>query len=281
MDWHFYNPKFEYQDQFTDIDPFSAWVGHVYFAYDLVRNTNPKTIVELGTHKGTSFFSMCQAIKDSSSSANLVAIDTWQGDKHAGHYDISIFNEVQDVVKNIYAKQNIKLIKKYFDEALPEFKTNSIDILHIDGLHTYEAVKHDFDGWISKVSTNGIILLHDICEKNDGFGVYKLWDELKEKYDNLEFSHSHGLGIIFKNKQPHFRLDLNNIWQRYYELEFNYNLIADENEILHQKIINLDVKLSTTVAEINRLQNDLSKIQSSKTYILWQKFNQLKKFLKK
>ena len=53
------------------------------------------------------------------------------------------------------------LIRSTFDEASKYFENGSIDILHIDGLHTYEAVKNDYTTWKSKVRRGGTILFHD------------------------------------------------------------------------------------------------------------------------
>jgi len=62
MEWKYYKPKFEYEEIFQDTG--WPWAGHKYFAYDLIRNVQPKVVVELGTHKGTSLWSFCQAVKD-------------------------------------------------------------------------------------------------------------------------------------------------------------------------------------------------------------------------
>jgi glycosyltransferase involved in cell wall biosynthesis len=220
FDWRFFNRRFEYTDLLDWFD--TGWHGHVIFAYDLVRNTCPKRIVELGTHKGHSFFSFCQAVKDGWLNTELYAVDTWRGDNHTGPYDESIWNNINKVRKTFYDGLNLTLVRKTFDEARDDFEDESIDLLHIDGYHTYEAVKHDFESWIGKVRNDGFVLFHDIAEKHDDFGVFRLWGELKGSYDVFEFHHSHGLGILCKKPGRISRLfNSPNIWERYYATKMN------------------------------------------------------------
>jgi hypothetical protein len=90
------------------------------------------------------------------------------------------------------------LLRTFFDEALRYFPDGSIDLLHIDGLHTYEAVRHDFQAWFPKVRAGGIVLLHDTQVRQYDFGVWRLWEELRDRYESLEFLHSCGLGVVRK-----------------------------------------------------------------------------------
>jgi hypothetical protein len=193
-EWTYFEPRFAYENKFDDFG--WPWSGHKYFAYDLVRNLKPETIVELGTHKGTSFFSFCQAIQDGHLHTKIFAVDTWRGDAQAGFYGDEVFDTVRDIQKSIYPNVGSVLVRKTFDEAVGDFADRSIDLLHIDGLHTYEAVKHDFETWLPKVKENGIILLHDMVVTRDDFGVHRLWKELKQKHATLEFPHSYGLGVV-------------------------------------------------------------------------------------
>ena len=62
----------------------SAWWGHVPFAHWLVASLRPATIVELGTHNGVSFAAFCEAVSRNQIPARCYAVDTWQGDEHAG-----------------------------------------------------------------------------------------------------------------------------------------------------------------------------------------------------
>jgi hypothetical protein len=192
MKWEYFQPNFEFYDGTS-----GAWWGHVYFVYDLVRNIKPAKIVELGTCRGNSFFSMCQAVKDGNIETELHAVDTWKGEKHIGFYDESVCEKVQYKKHEFFSDLRIILHRKFFDEALCDFDDKSIDLLHIDGLHTYEAVQHDFETWLPKVKNQGVILFHDIHEKREDFGVYQLWSELKKEYKTFEFYHSHGLGVLF------------------------------------------------------------------------------------
>jgi hypothetical protein len=271
MIWHYFHPTFDYEADFDFVDKQSGWVGHKFFVYDLIRNLQPKKIVELGTHYGTSFFAMCQAVKDKKYLASLFAVDTWKGDKHAGFYDETPIRTVKKVIREKYAKQKTKLLRMTFDEAVKKFSDNSIDLLHIDGLHTYRAVKHDFDTWLPKVKPNGIILFHDVYEKKDDFGVYKLWEKLKKKCAYLDFWHAHGLGILFLDPttKKQLEIDLNTTWQNYYSRQFESKPALIENTKLKEKTVSLSKK--------NRqLKADLLKIQSAKTYKVWQAFNLLK-----
>ena len=206
-----------------------AWVGHTPFAYWLVAALKPKTLVELGTHGGGSYFSFCQSVIDNKLDTKTYAIDTWMGEKQAGFYSESLFKKVMDF--NIEHFDNFStLMKMTFDEALNEFDDNSVDLLHIDGFHSYEAVSNDYRSWYPKLSKEAIVLFHDTHEIKPGFGVHQFWDELKKEHREqcFEFKHSHGLGMCFPksskaaiNFKKEFSLDL--------EKTFNlFSIIGDD-----------------------------------------------------
>src|SRR5262249_37555106 len=114
----------------------NAWVGHLPFAAWAMRELAPRTFVELGTHSGNSFFSFCQAVIEAGLSTRCYAVDTWRGDEHAGHYSEEVFDAVSRHHHEHYAAF-ARLLRMTFDEAVHYFGDESVDLLHIDGLHTY------------------------------------------------------------------------------------------------------------------------------------------------
>ena len=176
-----------------------SWHEHMPFAYDLMKELKPNILVELGTHYGDSYFTFCQARKEHKLETLCYAIDSWEGDIHSGIYDKEVYNKVEQYNRENYRSFS-QLIKSEFSEVASQFNDNSIDLLHIDGCHTYESIKKDFADWFNKVSPNGVILIHDISVRNHEFGVWKFWDEIKDQYTSHSFDHGNGLGILIKNE---------------------------------------------------------------------------------
>jgi hypothetical protein len=173
----------------------SSWWGHVPFAHWLVQELKPRLVVELGTYDGVSFSAFCKAVKQYQLPTHCYGVDRDNGDEHTGGDDESTFNNVSAFVQQNYSSF-ATLLRRSFDSAIGRFADGSIDLLHIDGLHTYEAVKADFEAWLPKISDCGVVLFHDIAIYERSFGVWRFWKEISQHHPSFEFHHGGGLGVL-------------------------------------------------------------------------------------
>lgn len=173
----------------------TGWAQHTPFAMFLMQTLKPKLFVELGTHWGTSYCAFCQSVKFNMLDTRCYAVDTWEGDSHVGFYGDQILEDLRTHHDLLYSDFS-NLLRMTFDDAALYFEGEQIDLLHIDGYHTYEAVKHDFTTWLPMLGKQGIVLLHDISVREREFGVWRFWNELKEEYPTFEFHHGSGLGMV-------------------------------------------------------------------------------------
>jgi len=251
IDFSRYQLVLERPHRLTDI---TSWHGHIPFAFFIVQAMKPRTVVELGTHKGDSYCAFCQAVKTLKIKCSCFAVDTWKGDTQAGFYGEEVIDELRrfhDVRYGYFSE----LIRDDFDKALTRFSDGSIDLLHIDGCHSYETVKRDFDMWLPKMSRVGVILMHDTRVKEGEFGVWRLWEELSSLYDAFEFDHSHGLGVLSVGKEvtdelrPLFYGDHKDKW-----LIRNFFGSLGENILLRNRIGQMAEIISNLQSMANRHQ---------------------------
>jgi predicted O-methyltransferase YrrM/FMN phosphatase YigB (HAD superfamily) len=211
--WTFYDVEFD-GDRLDPERTTGPWSGHREFVYDLLRWRQPGRVVELGTHFGVSLFAINQALRDAGSTSEVHAIDSWAGDEHAGFYGEEVF----DLFKRNLAEvgyPNVTLHRMLFSEALPAFDDESIDLLHIDGLHTYEALQEDFETWLPKVAPNGLVLLHDI-DPESGYGSAAYFARsVQPNFVTRAFSHNFGLGVVLPKGVDSWQPLLEEDWQRW------------------------------------------------------------------
>lgn len=173
----------------------SAWLEHAPFAFWLVDAVRPRSVVELGTHHGFSCFVFAEAVKRLGLDSRIHALDTWAGDEQAGFYGEEVYASVQAIAESDYPGL-VHMLRGWFSDSRPAIADGTVDLLHIDGRHGYDDVREDFEQWITVVRDGGIVLFHDIEERDRGFGVWRLWEELASEHPSFAFTHGHGLGVM-------------------------------------------------------------------------------------
>ena len=171
----------------------------------VLKNENPKIIMEIGTNIGGNLFLFSQV---AASDAMIISVDL-PGGKYGGGYPcwrIPIFK--------MFIKRKQKLFLVRADSHAPSTKNRvdailegrDIDFLFIDGDHSYEGVKQDFDIFGPLVKRNGLIAFHDILpvQGQPGCGVDRLWAEIKSNNESREIINNRnqgwaGIGLIRKS----------------------------------------------------------------------------------
>jgi predicted O-methyltransferase YrrM len=168
----------------------------------ILAKRRPTLIMEIGTASGGSLFLFS---KISSPNAIIISIDL-PNDKFGGGY-----SEPRILYYKSFATHNQKMHLVRKNSHLPStlgtvkniLNTRKLDLLFIDGDHTYNGVRKDFEMYGKLVKHGGIIAFHDICPSPiTGCGVNRYWNEIKSNYSYAEIvkdwkQGTAGIGIIY------------------------------------------------------------------------------------
>jgi GT2 family glycosyltransferase len=178
---------------------YNYFIGPMYenrsFLYGLVKLLRPNTILELGVEYGGSYFTWAQAIKDLGLGTKLTGIDTWEGSPEYGHYGGNIWDVFMKNKMENFPEEQFQTKRGLFSQFKDDIPDNSVDILMIDGSHTVEAVKRDYEQYIPKLAENGVVIFHDT--NHPGWGVKDFWWGLSCQFPSYNHSGRFGLGLLF------------------------------------------------------------------------------------
>lgn len=262
----------------------SAWAAHVPFGMFLIDILRPGLLVELGTYTGVSFCAFCQAVKALGLQTRCNAVDTWTGDEQTGYYGPETLADLQAHVDTHY-RGFARLIESTFDQALDGFRDGTIDLLHIDGHHAYESVRHDFESWLPKMSARGVVLLHDTNVREPGFGVWKLWEEIKGDFPHFEFIHEHGLGVLAAGPEVSDGLrplieatpEEAAVWRMFFHQLGQRLRVRLDKEL---ELYLLNAQLQAHASQLQVASADLQRIFNSRMWRALRSCNRLKKSLR-
>jgi predicted O-methyltransferase YrrM len=167
---------------------------------EIVAAICPKRVLELGTLQGGT---LCILARLSDPRATIISVDL-PGGKFGGGP-----SRLRSLVSHTFGKlfQRLHLIRgdSHSEEVVATVRdiTRSLDVLFIDGDHTYEGVKHDFVSYAPLVHPGGIVAFHDIAEHPEQAGgdVPRFWDEVKTSYRHEEIIENReqgfGIGVLY------------------------------------------------------------------------------------
>lgn len=180
-------------------------VGELAVLFSRVLELRPEVIVEIGIGKGGTSWAWSKI----SSVKQIIAIDMPNGPWGGGPSD----EKIQYIKDNSHCPYNyiagdskdgcvFSKVKDYLS-----ITGGNIDFLFIDGDHSYEGVRADYELYSPLVRKGGLIAFHDICEHppETGCEVRKFWYELIHPSNSLaahtiisEPTNWGGIGFIIK-----------------------------------------------------------------------------------
>ncbi|MEI8349051.1 MAG: class I SAM-dependent methyltransferase [Candidatus Omnitrophota bacterium] len=125
-------------------------------------------IVEIGSYLGSSAAFLACAAKDRGHM--VYCVDTW---KNEGMSEGSRDTFAEFCINIASIQSYIRILRGNSAEIARTFD-RGIDLLFIDGNHSYDGVKQDVELWLPKLKDNGIIIFHDVAWEE---GVQKVINE--------------------------------------------------------------------------------------------------------
>lgn len=172
--------------------------------FEIVMPLKPSVIVEIGTARGGMLKGFCKLASDD---ALIVSIDLPGGNFGGG------YTEEEQLVLARYGRngQRVEFLRMdSHNEATVKklsaiLKGKKIDLLFIDGDHTYEGCRQDHLMYSGMVRKGGVIAFHDILPHPHvpACQVHRYWKEVKKGKKAKEFLDKEdttwgGIGVILK-----------------------------------------------------------------------------------
>jgi predicted O-methyltransferase YrrM len=172
----------ELTELLRDVD---GWLheSEAYALYEAAQRCTRGVIVELGSYEGRSTISLAKGAavpfyavdplpvqSHGPSPISVPGAESFDGELHLRNFYTNLKKAgVRDIVTHLRMTSL---------EAAGRIK-DPVSLLFIDALHDYENVKADYDAWVPKVLSGGMIAFHDYYVTGPTWpGVRKLVDEV-------------------------------------------------------------------------------------------------------
>jgi predicted O-methyltransferase YrrM len=157
----------------------------------ILEKENPRTILEIGEARGGSAYTFCRSLN----CEKYIGVDL--PDLH----DIKLTRDKKELL-DLTATQTVHVRGNSHEESTvnrvkESLGNEGVDFLFIDGDHSYEGVKKDFELYSKLVCEGGIIAFDDIRHSE---GVEKFWNEVKRDYKSetlVFYGESAGTGVLY------------------------------------------------------------------------------------
>jgi hypothetical protein len=175
-------------------------LGFGFIHYALIRNLRPSRILVVGSQRGYIPAIVALACRDENK-GHVDFVDAGYDASEANNWGgVGAWKEVNaDYWKPLGLEDWITLHVCRTQDFQPH--PEGYGYIYIDGDHSYEGVKHDYETFWPWLSLGGFMAFHDVCVDKEShygnFGVKKFWKEIA-KDEHLTIDLSSGLGLLKK-----------------------------------------------------------------------------------
>jgi predicted O-methyltransferase YrrM len=162
---------------------------------ELVKDASPHRVLEIGTGIGGTLFLLARV---STETATIVSVDIDYPFFRTMLYKAFSTHgqKLHLVIADSHEEGTVAKVKRLFDEK-------PIELLFIDGDHSYQSARGDFETYGGLVAQGGLIAFHDIVPGKNSGGVPRLWREIQRLYPSVELVENwdqggFGIGVIRK-----------------------------------------------------------------------------------
>lgn len=166
---------------------------------DDVRAIAPKTVLEIGTSMGGTLYLWTRLAQPN---ANIISVDLPRG-KFGGGYSplrTPLYRSFARAQQQLHLMRANSHDAATFEEVKQRLAGQPVDFLFIDGDHTYEGVKQDWNTYHKLVRPGGLVAFHDIALNYEDTQVKRFWDELKPTVKHREYAYHprgfYGIGVV-------------------------------------------------------------------------------------
>jgi predicted O-methyltransferase YrrM len=168
----------------------------IRWLFELVRAARPRVVLEIGLDFGGTFFLWSRA---AAPDAHLLAIDS----KPVGRFGVwSPFALPRRGFAVGSQRVSLAMGRDSHSEATRELVAALLDgrpveFLFIDGDHSHDGVRQDFDMYSPLVAPGGLIAFHDVSQNPTEWtqGVARFWREFTAKHETRQCVVSGGPGF--------------------------------------------------------------------------------------
>lgn len=154
----------------------------------LVRDLKPKGAMEIGTHNGGTLYTLCRLADPA---AIIISLDLPRGRFGGGYHPlkIPIYRRFAGPRQRLHLVRDDSHSDKTREHIRGLLNGQQLDYLFIDGDHTYEGVKQDFEMYSPFVRRGGVVAFHDIAEhfEKKDCQVHRFWNEIRYSFRSREF----------------------------------------------------------------------------------------------